>query len=142
MPENSNGSIPQLQGDVFVRTTKSVDWRPCTCLRHLSDDTRGASCGCHDVRKRIERAVSFTIGRRGFSVVEVLAVGAVFGVAWERRLGLSNGSSSGRGRGFGKGRRGSKGGRGLFLRSFTRLVALVVGVLRREVERREGRGMR
>jgi hypothetical protein len=141
MPWNS-GSIPQLQGDIFVRTPEGVDWRPGARLGHLSNDTRGASCRCHHVGERGERAVSFTIGRRRFSVVDVLAIGPVFGVAWERSLGLSSGNSSGRGRRLGEGRRGSKGRRGLVLRSVARLVALVVGVSRREVERREGRGIR
>jgi hypothetical protein len=142
MTWNKGGGIPQLQGDALVRTTKCVDWRPGACLGHLSDDTRGASCRRHDVRERVEWAVSFAIGRRRLSVVEVLAVGPVFGVAWERSLGLSNSGSSGRGRRLGEGRRGSKGRRGLVRGGVARLVALVVGVSRREVERREGRGMR
>jgi hypothetical protein len=64
----------------------------------------------------------------------VLATGAVFSVAREGSLSLGNSGGSGGRRGLGEGRGSSKGRRGL--------VARLVGVARREVERGEGRGMR
>jgi hypothetical protein len=141
-----NHNVPQFQSDVLIRTAECVDWRPYACLRHLSNDTRGASCGRHEVGERVEWAVSFAIGRRWLSVVDILAAGTVFGVAWKCGLGL--GSSSGSGRGSGRGRRrsewwrGSKGRRRFVLRCFTSLVALLVRVAGREIERGEGRRVR
>jgi len=133
---------PQFQGDVLVRAAERVDGRASTCLRHLSNDTRRASGRCHDVSERLERAVTFTVGRRGLSVVDVLAARSVLGVARECGFGLGSGCSSGRGRGLGEGRRGSKCRRRLVSWRVARFVGLLVGVARREVERREGRRVR
>jgi hypothetical protein len=104
-------------------------------LRDLSNDTRGTSCGRHDVRERLERAESFTVGRRRFTVVDILAAGSVLGVAWERRFGLCDGVGCGRRGWFGERRCGCEGRRRVALCSlFTGLVAVLVGGLGREVE--------
>lgn len=108
-------------------------------LRDLSNDTRGAACRCHDVGERLERARSFAVGRRGFSVVEVLAAGAVLSVARESSLGLSDGVGCSGRRRLAKGRGSRECRRGVAVR-----VRCGVGMARAgrgEVKRRERRRM-
>lgn len=85
--------VPQLQGDVLIRTTECVNWGAGAGLRNLSNDTRGSSCRRHHVGEGLERTVSFAVWRRGLAVVDVLATGAVLVVARESGLGRSSSGS-------------------------------------------------
>lgn len=135
---------PELQRDVLVGAgaTQRVDRRTPARLGHLGDDARGTACRSHHVVERLEGAGSFAVRRRRLSVVEVLAAGAVLGVARKGSLGLRSSSSGSRRRGLGEGRGGGEGWRGVVLDGVAGLVACLDSARGREVERREGRRVR
>jgi hypothetical protein len=81
--------VPQFQGDILIGSTQGIDWRTSACLRHLSNDTRGTSCGCHHVGEGIKWARPFAVWWWRFAVVKIFATGSAFRVSRENSLGCS-----------------------------------------------------